>query len=288
MLDDTTEAWLRIALAPGLETLSLIRMLREVGCVEELVRADYAQLARVAGDDQARALTRVDEDQFNRGKRWLLERPDAFLISVIDPEYPTVLIETGLAPVVLFGLGNRSLIRGTALWVTGTSCPEEEALSNAFEFGRVLAERRFLVTSGLMPGIEMSVAEAYLKAEAPLLVWAATGLDRAYPKVSLKSFHGVLQSGGLILSANAPGEPVSRLSLMQRRALLAAYSRGVLVVADERHGDAVEAGKMAAQFGRDVFAVPGSIHSVGSKGPHQLIREGAKLVESVLDLLDEW
>lgn len=287
MIDKTVD-WLRVALAPGLDTLSLVRFLRETGGVEGLVRADYALLARVAGDRAARSLSLVDEARVEAAQAWLAETPNAFLLPVTAPDYPKVLIEAGMAPPVIFGRGDRSLLKLDALWVTGMAYPDAEAETNASEFGRALAEKDVCLSTGLMPGVECAVARAAFAAGGRAVVWSATGLDRVYPKGSLGSFREALEHDVLFLSIRAPGDGVDNEALGQRETALAAYSRGILVIADERFGKAVGAARTAVQFGRDVFAVPGSIHAVGSKGPHRLIREGAKLVESVLDLLDEW
>lgn len=268
MREKEREAWLKTALAPGLDAPTLVRLLQALGDPELLLHADYAAVSRAAGDAAARALRAVDDDRVAEASAWLGRTPDAFLLPIVDDAYPAALIEAGVAPTVLFGRGNRAVLQEDALWITGMTHADAEALRDAREMGAAAARAGLVVATTLADGIEAEAAQGVLDAGGRLLVWFATG--------------------SLILTPHPPGEAVSEAALGLRTACAAAYARGILVVADERRGRAVEAARQAAQFGRDVFAVPGSIHAVGSKGPHQLIREGAKLAESVLDLLDEW
>lgn len=275
MREKEREAWLKTALAPGLDAPTLVRLLQALGDPELLLHADYAAVSRAAGDAAARALRAVDDDRVAEASAWLGRTPDAFLLPIVDDAYPAALIEAGVAPPVLFGRGNRAVLQEDALWITGMTHADAERAG-------------LVVTTTLADGIEAEAAQGVLDAGGRLLVWFATGPNRVFPKSNLETVRRALATGSLILTPHPPGEAVSEAALGLRTACAAAYARGILVVADERRGRAVEAARQAAQFGRDVFAVPGSIHAVGSKGPHQLIREGAKLAESVLDLLDEW
>lgn len=288
MREKEREAWLKTALAPGLDAPTLVRLLQALGDPELLLHADYAAVSRAAGDAAARALRAVDDDRVAEASAWLGRTPDAFLLPIVDDAYPAALIEAGVAPPVLFGRGNRAVLQEDALWITGMTHADAEALRDAREMGAAAARAGLVVTTTLADGIEAEAAQGVLDAGGRLLVWFATGPNRVFPKSNLETVRRALATGSLILTPHPPGEAVSEAALGLRTACAAAYARGILVVADERRGRAVEAARQAAQIGRDVFAVPGSIHAVGSKGPHQLIREGAKLAESVLDLLDEW
>lgn len=288
MREQEKVAWLRTALAPGLDAPTLVRLLRTLDDPALLVRADYAQLARAAGDAAAQALRAVDEERVEEASAWLAKTPDAFILPIVDEDYPAPLIEAGVAPPVLFGRGRRELLREDALWMTGMTRPDADARRDAREMGVAAAKAGLVVATTLSDGIEAEAASGVLDAGGKLLLWFATGPDRVYPRTGLPLAQRALAAGGLILTAHPPGEVATKEAFNLRMACAAAYCRGTMVVADERRGRAVEAARTAAQYGRDVFAVPGSIHAVGSKGPHQLIREGAKLAESVLDLLDEW
>lgn len=293
LADDERFAWLRLSQAEKLDAESALRLLKVFGTPEDVLGADLKSLCAVAGDAAARELVAL-----GRGSRddiceevllRLASTSNADALPFTDPAYPSSLLEVGReAPLVLFVRGDARLLSRVVIGVSGTERPDGEAAAETESIAQGLAERGCTVLTRLAPGVESAALEGALRARtSAAAVWSATGFDRVHPASGLDLQRRILASGGVVASTTPPGQSVSRASIERRDRLFVFCAQAFLVPAAERTSLALEFARVAAEWGRDVFAVPGSLRSPFSGGPHRLIRDGAKLVETAADVLGD-
>ena len=284
-LDSRTLAWAALA-HKALPQRALVTLLREFGGPEPLLGASRAQLARLLPAPLVeRAQAPAADDAFARTSRWL-DEPGHDLIAWDDDDYPKSLLELGYAPPVLFHLGRRELLARPALAIVGSRNATAQGRETAREFARALADAGLTIVSGLAVGIDAAAHEGALGTDASTIAVVATGLDRVYPARNRELATRIAQNGAL-LSEYLPGTPPRKEHFPQRNRLISGLARGVLVVEATLSSGSLITARLAGEQGREVFAIPGSIHSPFAKGCHKLIREGAKLVETASDVLDE-
>ncbi len=228
---------------------------------------DDAQVAALQGDAPAHDATR----------RWL-EQPHHHLLGWHDPDYPALLRRIASPPLALFVAGDPDCLWHPAVAVVGSRSPSAGGRDNAFDFAQALAGSGLAVTSGLAAGIDTAAHEGALAAGGKTIAVLGTGPDVPYPR-SNRPLHRRIADTGAVVSEHPPGTLARRESFPSRNRIIAGLTLGTLVVeAAERSGALITA-RMAIDCGRDVFAVPGSIHNPVARGCHRLIRDGAGLVE---------
>ena len=281
--------WLRLALTPGIGPAAARDLLAAKGTPEAVFRAGHAELARVVGPTAARALLAPDaarERAVEQALRWA-ESPAHHLLTLEDPAYPRPLLEIGDPPPVLYVLGNPARLASPALAVVGSRSASRAGLDNAGAFSRALGEAGLTVVSGLALGVDAAAHRGALDTAGGTVGVLGTGIDRVYPAAHAGLAEAVAARGGAIVSELPLGTEARPANFPRRNRLIAGLAMGVLVVeAAVRSGSLITA-RLAGEFGREVFAIPGSIHSPLSRGCHALIRQGAKLVETAADVLDE-
>jgi len=284
-LDPRTLAWAMLA-HKALPQRALVALLREFGDPQALLRASRPQLAAIVPAAVVEQLhAPVASDAFERTSRWL-EEPDHHLIAWDDADYPQALLELGHAPPALFHLGRRDLLARPAFAIVGSRHATAQGRETSRDFAHALGEGGLTIVSGLAVGIDAAAHEGALDTDASTIAVVATGLDRVYPARNRDLAARIAQRGAL-LSEYLPGTPPRKEHFPQRNRLISGLARGVLVVEATLSSGSLITARLAGEQGRDVFAIPGSIHSPFAKGCHKLIREGAKLVETANDILDE-
>lgn len=284
-LDPRLEAWARIAVAqlPGSAVAAL---LRTFGSPERLFGATRAQLAAASSPGIAqRVVAPVGGAMLDAVRSWLRE-PGHELLAWDDPDYPQALLAAGDPPPVLFLIGRRQLLNRPALAIVGSRNATPQGCEHARAFAEALSRAGLTIVSGLALGVDGAAHEGALRGEGSTIACVGTGLDRVYPARHRELAHVVALSGAL-LSEFLPGTPPLRQNFPRRNRLISGLAHGVLVVEATLSSGSLITARLAGEQGREVFAIPGSIHSPFSKGCHKLIREGAKLVETAQDILDE-
>ena len=234
------------------------------------------------GKTPAQLLDDPDE-RYQKDWRWS-QQTGHKLIAYGDPDYPPALRELPTPPVVLFALGDVSLLSEPQLTVVGSRRPSLAGLENAKTLSRELAQAGLVISSGLAAGIDTAAHLETLAVKAPTIAVVGTGLDLVYPARN-KALAQDIAAQGLLISEFSCGMPPLAPNFPQRNRLMAALSLGVLVIeATNRSGSLITA-RLASEYGREVFAVPGSIRNPCASGCHRLIRDGAHLVESAHDVL---
>jgi len=289
--DPATElaAWLRLAMTEGIGPVLARRLLAVFGLPQGIWQADQEALRAVAPAAVAvRLLSTPTERQRERIAATLAwaQVSGQSVITLADANYPPGLLQIADPPLLLYVRGNPALLAANALAVVGSRNATAQGVQHAGRFSEELSWAGITIVSGLALGIDAAAHAGGLAGPGSTVAVIGTGVDLDYPQRN-RALAQRIAEGGCIVSEYALGTPPLAANFPRRNRLISGLSRAVLVVeAAARSGSLITA-RMAAEQGRDVFAIPGSIHAPLSKGCHQLIRQGAKLVETTQDILDE-
>ncbi|HUH41334.1 MAG TPA: DNA-processing protein DprA [Castellaniella sp.] len=291
---DETElrAWIRLGLEPGLGPARIRDLLAVFGMPQDIYAASTGSLGRHLDPELAGRLRQAPDSAasiaIDKTLDWLRE-PGHRLLTLADPDYPGALMELHDPPPMLFLNGDRALLNRPAIAVVGARSASSGGAENARAFAHYLAQQQWCVISGLASGIDAAAHEGALDAGATgagTIAVLGTGIDIVYPARNRALAHRIAAQG-LIVSEFPLGARALPFFFPMRNRIVAALSRGVLVVEAARQSGSLITARLATELGREVFAIPGSIHSPLSRGCHALIRQGAKLVESGEDILEE-
>ena len=279
-------SWLQLTLTPGLGAAAIRGMLRQFGLPENVLSRTHAELSRYATPAALEALRSSEvATAVGRAMEWL-EQPQHFLITLADARYPRGLLEIPDPPVLLYAAGRPELLQSAALAVVGSRNASAQGESNAEGFARAFSEAGLAIVSGLAVGIDAAAHRGGLSGPGSTVAVLGTGIDVVYPRRNAELAHRIAEQG-LLVSEFPLGTAPAAYNFPRRNRLISGLSRGCLVVEAALASGSLITARAAADQGRDVFAIPGSIHSPLYKGCHALIKAGAKLVESADDVLAE-
>lgn len=284
-------AWLRLLETPGVGRDSARRLLAAFGSPQAALAASTAQRRQVVGPAQASALEQPAEGhdaQLAATMSWLA-RDDGLtrhIVTLGDPAYPPALLESADPPLLLYALGRIDLLSASSVAIVGSRHATPQGRENAATFARQLAGAGLTVVSGLALGIDGAAQAAALEMPASTVAVVGTGLDTVYPRRHHELARRIAEKG-LIVSEYSLGTPPLAPRFPQRNRIIAGMTLGTLVVEATLQSGSLITARLAVEAGRDVFAIPGSIHAAQSRGCHALIKQGAKLVETAQDVLDE-
>ena len=284
---DAALPWLQLQRLCG-GSSRLRRLLQHFGSVDKIQAAARSELLPFFDGDQTPIDTLLAGPQaaaFEKELAWL-DEPDSHLVPLDDPQYPALLREIPDPPPLLYVRGRLEALAAPQLAVVGSRNPTHGGCDNARAFAAHLARAGLTITSGLATGIDACAHDAAIEAGGDTIAIAATGLDRVYPAVHRELAHRIAAHGALV-SEFPLGTPPKREHFPQRNRLISGMSFGVLVVEAALRSGSLITARAAAEQGREVFAIPGSIHSPLARGCHALIRQGAKLVETAADIIEE-
>jgi DNA processing protein len=287
---DELAAWLRLLLTPGLGRDSARQLLARFGPPETLWQHGPADWQNVVGQRLAKAMEQPPEGfeaTLDQHAQWLDAAPTRRVLTLGDPDYPARLLDTADPPLLLFVQGRPdALTQAMRLAVVGSRNPTPQGEQNARAFAHALAEAGLCIVSGLALGVDGAAHEGALAGGGFTLAVVGTGLDRVYPSRHRALAHRIAEHGALI-SEYPLGTPPLAHHFPQRNRIIAGLGLGTLVVEAALQSGSLITARLAAEQGSEVFAIPGSIHSPLSRGCHALIRQGAKLVESAQDVLED-
>lgn len=284
-------AWLRLSLEPNLGPATARKLLAHFGLPHQIYEQSVSGLSRYLPTTLAAQLhaapTEALAQQIERTLVWA-QQPEQHILCLADSQYPAALLHLHDPPLVLYAKGNLAQLQYQGLAIVGARSATTQGLANARDFAQFLASEGWCIVSGLALGIDTAAHQGALAAQQPnsTIALLATGIDRVYPARNRELAHQIA-SQGLLLSEFALGLSAMRHHFVRRNRLVAALSRGVLVVEAALKSGSLSTARLASEIGCEVFAIPGSIHSPLHKGCHQLIRSGAKLVESAEHILEE-
>ena len=285
-------AWLRLAFTPGLGPVAAGRLLSVFGLPEHVFDASESALREWVPAAVARALKageRVDDARaqaVQRGLQWLDACDHHHLLTLADADYPVRLLDLHDPPALLFLAGRRDALSRPMIAIIGARHGTAFGCARAQAFAQTLGEAGWTIVSGLALGIDGAAHQGALDAPAATVALMGTGPDRIYPASHRRLAAQIVEHGALVTEL-APGEPPLQHHFPRRNRLIAALASGVLVIEAARQSGSLITARVAADLGREVFAIPGSIDSPLARGCHELIRQGAKLVESAQDVLEE-
>ena len=284
-VDARADAWARVQLS-GVAPRPLVTLLKEFGSPSGVLNATPAQRRRIIPGSAASLLEReLDNERLHATLAWLRE-PGQGLVAWDDADYPRALMEITDPPPVFYYQGRRDLLAAPAFAIVGSRNATPQGCADAEAFAAALSSAGFAIVSGLAHGIDAAAHRGGLSNAGSSIAVVGTGLDRVYPARNRDLAHE-LAARGLIISEFATGTPPLKQNFPRRNRLVSGLAHGVLVVEATLSSGSLITARFAGEQGREVFAIPGSIHSPFSKGGHKLIREGAKLVETAQDILDE-
>ncbi len=295
--------WLRLTLTPGVGDITARKLLSAFGLPGDVLAQSRAALEQVVSPAQATALQLRPPglaDAIAQTSKWLATEEQGGaathrIVTLGDPGYPTALLEMADPPLMLYLIGPSAFDLtqlGSSIAMVGSRNPTPQGELNARDFARAFGDLGIPVVSGLALGIDGAAHQGALDtassaANLPATVAVVgTGLDRIYPARHHALAHRIT-ANGLIVSEFPLGTPPLNQNFPKRNRIIAGLSRGTLVVEAALQSGSLITARLAAEQGREVFAIPGSIHSPQARGCHALIRQGAKLVESVNDVLEE-
>jgi DNA processing protein len=278
--------WLRLTLIPGIGGETQRKLLTAFGLPETIFSAGREALTSIVGDKAARLL--LDTDNHPAVEQALVwsDAPGQHLVCLADPDYPQTLLQIPDPPTLLYVRGRLDLLNSAALAMIGSRNPTPQGSQNAERFSAALAQAGLTVTSGLALGIDAAAHRGALTASGNTVAFIGTGIDRIYPATN-RQLAIEIAARGSIISEFPLGTPPVAANFPRRNRLIAGLSLGALVVEATVDSGSLITARLASEQGREVFAIPGSIHSPQSRGCHKLIKQGAKLVETVQDVLDE-
>lgn len=286
---DEVAAWLRLDAVPGLGRRTARLLLDKFGLPQQVLAAGEAQLARWLPGPVARAVrARPDASlsaRIDRTVGWLRE-PGHHLLTLADAAYPRPLLDLADPPLLLYARGRLETLQRPALAVVGARSATVQGVRDAELFASAFSSAGITVVSGLALGIDAAAHAGGLTGTGGTIAVVGTGLDRCYPACH-RALAQRIAAEGLLLSEFPLGTPARSQHFPQRNRLIAALARGVLVVEAALRSGSLITARLAAELGREVFAVPGSIHAPLAAGCHRLIQQGAKLVASPQDVFEE-
>lgn len=291
---DELRAWLRLILTPGVGNETARHLLRACASPQAIFAQEPEALAALGTPRLGQALAREPEElaeQLDRTVAWLAGSTDRCVLTLGDAGYPKSLLDTEDPPLMLYLLGSlarspRAFEAQPCLAIVGSRNPTPQGVIHARQFARFFSESGLCVVSGLALGVDGAAHEGALQGGSPTIAVVGTGLDRVYPKKHLELAHRIAAQG-LLVSEFPLGTPPLNANFPRRNRIISGLSLGTLVVEAALQSGSLITARLAAEQGKDVFAIPGSIQSQQSRGCHLLIRQGAKLVESAQDVLEE-
>jgi len=278
--------WLRLTLVPGVPPRRLRKLLAALGSPQQLLATPQAQVAAIAGEDVARALAAgADPDAVAATLRWL-EADDHHLIALHDPRYPPRLLEIASPPLVLYAVGRPQLALAPSIAIVGSRNATARGRMDAETFARTLSDAGLVIVSGLALGIDAAAHRGGLAGHGSSVAVLGNGADVRYPRDN-RALAEALERGGCVISEFPLGTAPTPDNFPRRNRLISGLARGVFVVEAAPESGSLITARCALEQNREVFAMPGSIHSLFARGCNELIKEGATLVADANDILRE-
>lgn len=284
-------AWLRLTLEAGVGSATIKTLLAHFGLPHTVYAASYSSLKPYVGEKIALAMksdmSEETEAFIEKTLAWVTQ-PNHYIITLADEYYPPALLDMHDPPALLYVDGQLESLQKPALSIVGSRSATLGGMQNSKAFAKYLAHQGWCIVSGLAVGIDAAAHEGALESSEPCSTIAVmgTGINRLYP-AQHKALALRIKENGALISEYPLDTKAQAFHFPRRNRIVAGLSRGILVVEAAKQSGSLITAKLAAEAGKEVFAIPGSIHSLLSRGCHGLIRQGAKLVETGQDILEE-
>lgn len=280
------ESWLNLSLIDGLGDESIRKLLIAFGNPIEILTANKHELERFVKKPVAYNISRgADKSKIDAALDWLEDSSNS-IITLADHDYPKLLLNIPDPPPLLYLKGKRKLLNAPALAVVGSRNATPQGIANANAFAEAASNAGYCIISGMAQGIDTAAHQGGLRGTSASIAVVGTGLDIVYPAKNRELAH-LLAKDGALISEFPLGMPALGKNFPRRNRIISGMSLGCLVIEATLHSGSLITARQALEQGREVMAIPGSIHSPLSKGCHALIKQGAKLIENIQDILDE-
>jgi DNA processing protein len=278
--------WIKLDLINSLGSDGALALLKAFSTPGEVFAQDETSLSRVVGRKRAQAIRAgADQSRIDATCKWL-DNDNNYLLTLADTDYPSALLQIPDPPIVLYLKGRPELLQQAAIAVVGSRNATPAGIQNAEKFSQALSDGGLTIVSGLALGIDGAAHRGGLAGKSSTIAVVGTGLDLVYPARNKTLAHQISEQG-LIVSEFSLGMPALAANFPRRNRIISGLAKGVLVVEAALASGSLITARQAGEQGREVFAIPGSIHSPMSKGAHLLIKQGAKLVDDANDIFDE-
>jgi len=278
--------WIGLSLIPGLGIQSFCQLLRTFNDPAGIYAASFSQLRSVVTEPVARLIAQAPDNQAIAPALEWLEQSGNQMVTLADANYPRALLEIPDPPPLLYCKGQLSLLNTISIAVVGSRNASPQGEKNAEDFSQALSHQGYCIISGMALGIDGAAHRGALKGTGSTIAVVGTGMDIVYPARHRELAHQIAEHG-LLISEFPLGTPSRAQNFPRRNRIISGLAVGCLVVEANLQSGSLITARLAAEQGREVFAIPGSIHSPLSKGCHQLIKQGAKLVDNIQDIVDE-
>lgn len=283
--DEGLAAWLQLTLIPGIGGETQRKLLAAFGLPAAIFSAGRLAVRSVIGEKANLLFDFPNDEAVEAGLRWA-EQDNQHILTLADSAYPPALLEIADPPNVLYVRGNPGLLKRRALAMVGSRNATAQGLQTAESFAQALANQGLSIISGLALGIDAAAHRGALAAGGTTVAVIGTGADRIYPARNQELTRDIATHGAIV-SEFPLGTPPLAANFPRRNRIISGLALGVIVVEAARKSGSLITAHLAVEQGREVFAIPGSIHSPLARGCHQLIKQGAKLVETASDVLEE-
>ncbi len=286
---DEFAAWFRLLDTPGVGRDTARRLLAVFGSPEAVLSASPASLRQLTDAGVAAALAREPDtfaERHRAARAWWQGAAQRHVIVLGDGAYPPLLMHGADPPLLLYAMGDLAALSAEAIAIVGSRRATPQGLANARHFAHTLSDAGQVIVSGLALGIDAAAHEGALQGRSATVAVLGSGLDQVYPRRH-QALASRIEAHGALLSEFAPGTPPLAENFPQRNRIIAGLTRGTLVVEAALQSGSLITARLASEAGREVYALPGSIHAEQSRGCHALLRQGALLVETPQDILDD-
>lgn len=285
--DNDLSLWLCLGHIHGLGPQGLCKLLHALGSPEQIFAASQQILRSLTSETIANEILAGPKLAAIEATLEWLAQDNNHLITLGDARYPRALLEIADPPPMLYAKGNLNWLHTPCLAVVGSRNASVQGEKNAEDFAKALCQHGYTIVSGMALGIDGAAHRGALQANGATIAVVGTGLDIVYPARHRELAHAIVQRG-LILSEFALGTPSRAQNFPRRNRIISGLSMGCLVIEANLQSGSLITARLAGEQGREVFAIPGSIHSPLSKGCHALIKQGAKLVDHMQDIVEEF
>ncbi len=284
--DATLKAWLALSLIRGLGGEGARRLLKEFGSPDAVFAASTGSLKSAIKAEVSTEIAKGISDELLAPALAWLEDGNNSVVTLADSDYPHALLNISDPPLLLYVKGRLDLLNRPALAVVGSRNATPQGINNAEAFSKSLSDTGLCIISGMAHGIDAAAHRGALRGQGSSIAVVGTGLDKVYPSANRELAHALASQGALV-SEFPLGTPPLAANFPRRNRIISGMSAGCLIVEASLQSGSLITARMALEQGRDVFAIPGSIHAPQSKGCHALLKQGAKLVETAQDILEE-
>jgi DNA processing protein len=285
---DELESWISLWRVKGIGPKNFQKLLSFFGSPAAVFESNTSKIQQ-AGISQKLANSIYEQknaDATNADIEWLNASEKHHIITIECPQYPKLLKQISDPPYLLYIHGNLDIINDPQIAIVGSRNPTQSGISSAYEFSKYLSSTGLCITSGLALGVDGMAHQGAIDTNAPTIAVIATGIDRVYPAKHRELAHKIVEKGAIISEFCIGTHPDSR-NFPRRNRIISGLSYGTLVVEAAQKSGSLITARLAGEQNREVFAIPGSIHNPLARGCHQLIRQGAKLVETGQDIMEE-